>query len=321
MKEPTERHFEALQPNLTSEEACLSAVLDLNSFQEIGLSKAVSDFYTAFTGVSKAPEDLQTRISAYSVDPNPQGPSDISARTSYVEGFEIAASVVVDFEIRSTRVGEMLNLDFVKTTEGLQVMRRGLVRKDEEVVRGYTQQLTEYELAALARDALAAKDLIIEDDAELMKLGPLVEEEAEDGSRRFHIGDILSITTSSRLISPRGVDGIRDILSYMTNDRPFTTQLGRFAEECKPYLEKQLGEAINPYSEVPESVKDRLTLCKWLLSVTDSMNGDPFLKIDKINEEDHTVLDPMTELELDYGPEIKNRFIQIDPDSFTQDKE
>lgn len=319
MNDPVERRLEALQPNLAPEEACLSVLLDLNEFQEVGPGKAVGDFYTAFTG-SQAPEDLRTRISTHPVEQNPQDPPHFSPQTSYVEGFEIAATVVVDFDARDAGVREMLNLDFVKTSEGLQVMRRELFRQGEEVAPRYTQRLTEDELAALARDALATKDLIVEEDAELMKLGPLVEEQAEDGSRRFHIGDILSITTG-RLTSPRGMDGIYDILGYMTDDSPFTTQLGRFAEECKPYLEKQLGDAINPYSEVPESVKDSLSLYKWLHGVTESMDGDPFLKVGKIGEEDHAVLDPMTELELDHGPEIKKKFIQIDPSSFEQDEE
>jgi hypothetical protein len=214
----------------------------------------------------------------------------------------------------------MLNLDFVKTAEGLRLMQRGLVRQREGVVPRYTRELNEEELAALVRDAIATKELIVEEDAELMKLGPLVEAPAEDGSRRFHIGDILSITTG-RLVSPRRMDGIYDILGYMTNDSPFTTQLGRFAEECRPHLEKQLGEAIKPYSEVPEGVNDTLSLYKWLHTVTEGMKGDPFLKVGKIGEEDHAVMDPMTELELDHGPEIMKKVISIDPHSFEQDED
>lgn len=319
MNDPADRRFEALQPNLTPEEACLSALLDLNEFQEVGPGKPVSNFYSAFTG-TEAPEDLRTRISTHPIEQNPQGPPHFSPQESYVDGYDIAATVVVDFDAREAGVREMLNLDFVKTAEGLRLMRRELFRQGEGTVMRYTRGITEDELAALARDATATKELIVEEDAELMKLGPLVEEQAEDGSRRFHIGDILSVTTG-RLTSPRGMDGIYDILGYMTDDSPFTTQLGRFAEECKPYLEKQLGEAIKPFSEVPDSVKDSLSLYKWLHGVTDSMDGDPFLKVGKIGEEDHAVLDPMTELELDHGPEIKKKFIQIDPSSFEQDEE
>lgn len=319
MNDPADRRFEALQPNLTPEEACLSALLDLNEFQEVGPGKPVNDFYAAFTGAD-APEDLRTRITTHPVEQSPQGPPHFSPQESYVDGYEIAATVVVDFDAREAGVREMLNLDFVKTADGLKLMQRELFRQGEGVVMQYTRGITEEELAALARDAAATKELIVEEDAELMKLGPLVEEQAEDGSRRFHIGDILSVTTG-RLVSPRGMDGIYDILGYMTDDSPFTTQLGRFAEECKPHLEARLGEALKPYSEIPEGIKDSLSLYKWLHGVTDSMEGDPFLKVGKIGEEDHAVLDPMTELELDHGPEIKKKFIQIDPSSFEQDEE
>ena len=318
MSDPYEQRLEALQPNFTPEEACLSALLDLNTFQEMGPGKAVSEFYTAFTG-AEAPEDLRTRISTHPVEQNPQDPPHFSPQESYVEGFEIAATVVVDFDASEGGVREMLNLDFVKTTEGLRLMQRQLFRQGEDVVMQYTRRTKEEELAALARDAVATKELVVEEDAELMKLGPLVEEQAEDGSRRFHIGDVLSITTG-RLVSPRGIEGIYDILGYMTDDSPYTTQLGRFAEECLPYLEKQLGQTIRLYSEVPESVKDSLSLYKWLHGVSDGMNGDPFLKVSKIGEDDHAVIDPMTELELDHGPEIRKKIINIDPSSFERDE-
>lgn len=53
--------------------------------------------------------------------------------------------------------------------------------------------------------------------------------------RQFHLGDILSVTTD-RLLSPSGVDGLYDILNYMTGDNLFTHQLCRASEQCKPYL-------------------------------------------------------------------------------------
>ena len=53
--------------------------------------------------------------------------------------------------------------------------------------------------------------------------------------KQFHIGDVLSITTG-HLVSPRGMEGIYDILNFMTGDNLFTHQLPRASEECKPYL-------------------------------------------------------------------------------------
>lgn len=54
-------------------------------------------------------------------------------------------------------------------------------------------------------------------------------------TRHFHIGDILSVTTG-RLVSPRLMGGIYDILNYMTGDDLYTHQLPRAMRECKPAL-------------------------------------------------------------------------------------
>jgi hypothetical protein len=57
-------------------------------------------------------------------------------------------------------------------------------------------------------------------------------------TKRYHLGDILSITTG-RLVSPRHMDGVYDILNFMTGDDLYTHQLPRAADECRPYLAKQ----------------------------------------------------------------------------------
>lgn len=56
--------------------------------------------------------------------------------------------------------------------------------------------------------------------------------------REFHIGDILSITTG-RLVSPRHVEGIYDILAYMAGEDVWTHQIPRISEEAKPVLLRQ----------------------------------------------------------------------------------
>jgi len=63
----------------------------------------------------------------------------------------------------------------------------------------------------------------------------------EEGMKEYHIGDILSITTS-RLVSLRRTDGVYDILNYMTDDNLFTHQLPRASEACRPALLEQYPE-------------------------------------------------------------------------------
>lgn len=54
-------------------------------------------------------------------------------------------------------------------------------------------------------------------------------------SRKFDVGDVLSITTGC-VVSPRGMDGIYDILHFMTGDSLFTHQLVRAASAAAPVL-------------------------------------------------------------------------------------
>lgn len=57
-------------------------------------------------------------------------------------------------------------------------------------------------------------------------------------SKRFHLGDVLTITTDL-LVSPRHVAGVYDILNYMTGDNLFTHQLPRAGRVCAPELLRQ----------------------------------------------------------------------------------
>ena len=57
-------------------------------------------------------------------------------------------------------------------------------------------------------------------------------------TKKFHLGDVLSITTG-RLVSPRQMVGVHDILNFMTGDDLSTHQLPRVGDECKPHLLEQ----------------------------------------------------------------------------------
>ncbi|MEU9218964.1 hypothetical protein AB0D47_20710 [Streptomyces sp. NPDC048376] len=65
-------------------------------------------------------------------------------------------------------------------------------------------------------------------------LGPAVQSE----SRAFPLSDILSVTTEL-LLSRRHMDGLYEILGYMTGESLFTHQLPRANDTCKPVLLQQ----------------------------------------------------------------------------------
>lgn len=52
------------------------------------------------------------------------------------------------------------------------------------------------------------------------------------------MGDILSVTTG-RIVSPRHMEGIYDILDFMTGENLYIYQVPRASRQCKPYLLKQ----------------------------------------------------------------------------------
>lgn len=108
--------------------------------------------------------------------------------------------------------------------------------------------------------------------------------------RQFHLGDILSITTG-RLVSLRHMDGVYDILDYMTGDSLYTHQLPRAGDECKPYLLEQypfLNE-ITGEEVTPQNYKE------WLETQVQKYGEQH--KVRPIHFEDHEIIDPVDELQ------------------------
>jgi hypothetical protein len=83
--------------------------------------------------------------------------------------------------------------------------------------------------------------------------------------RDFHIGDVLSVTTG-KLVSPRHVDGLYDLLGYMTGESLMTHQLPRASDQCRPEILRQHPDLERV--EVPETVKDEATCLSWLLGIS-----------------------------------------------------
>lgn len=74
-----------------------------------------------------------------------------------------------------------------------------------------------------------------------------------DELRWFDVGDILSVT-DGRLLSKRHMQGVYDILNYMTKDSLFTHQLPRASEVCRPYLREQHSDLV--ITDIPEFTGD-----------------------------------------------------------------
>mgnify|MGYP001172845513 FL=1 len=106
-------------------------------------------------------------------------------------------------------------------------------------------------------------------------------------SKNFHIGDILSITTG-KLVSPNHMDGIYEILDYMTGDKLFTHQLPRASEECKPFLLKQMPWLI----EISAEEVNRENWETWLAEIVQKYGE--FHKVEEIPSDYHSYINPLT---------------------------
>lgn len=110
--------------------------------------------------------------------------------------------------------------------------------------------------------------------------------------RSFDLGDILSVTTG-RLVSPRHMDGVHDVLNHMTGDSLFTHQLPRASDECKPFLLAQhpdLGDV-----DVPEQFDGEAHVLRWLAEQVDRF-GDR-RDVATVPTDAHVRIDPVAELQ------------------------
>lgn len=105
----------------------------------------------------------------------------------------------------------------------------------------------------------------------------------------FHLGDILSITTG-RLVSPRLMGGVYDILNYMTQDNLYTHQLPRAGDECKPWLLRQHPQLRT----VDASSIDRDNWQDWLAEQVKLFGKE--LLVEPIPRDDHDYIEPIAEL-------------------------
>jgi hypothetical protein len=76
-------------------------------------------------------------------------------------------------------------------------------------------------------------------------------------TKSFELGTLLSVTTGRLLTKgegPRdnGIGQMYKLLGWMTNDEPFTHQLPRFAEECKPWLLRWFPDLQKASDAIPE---------------------------------------------------------------------
>jgi hypothetical protein len=117
--------------------------------------------------------------------------------------------------------------------------------------------------------------------------------------RDFHLGDILSVTTG-RLVSPRHVDGVYDLLGFMVGEPLWTHQIPRVAEECAGPLLAKHPQLVDV--QVPAQFDGKEHVLAWLEEQV-AKYGEMF-PVTPLPAKDHTSIDPLTELRM-MCPEMK----------------
>jgi hypothetical protein len=112
-------------------------------------------------------------------------------------------------------------------------------------------------------------------------------------TRDFHLGDILSVTTGL-LVSPRHIDGVYDVLNWMTGDSLFTHQLPRAGEECKGPLLAQHPDLAEV--QVPDAFTGKEHVLAWLAEQVERYGETR--PVAPIDPERHLRIDPIDEIKM-----------------------
>jgi hypothetical protein len=110
-------------------------------------------------------------------------------------------------------------------------------------------------------------------------------------ARAFHLGDVLTITTGA-LVSPRHMDGVYDILNWMTGDNLFTHQLPRAMDECQGPLLAQHPDLAAIV--LPDFGDGKAAVYAWLAEQV-TVYGET-REVTPLDPADHTRMNPITEL-------------------------
>lgn len=109
-----------------------------------------------------------------------------------------------------------------------------------------------------------------------------------DEQRDFDLGDILSVTTG-KLVSPRHIAGVYDILNFMTGESLFTHQLPRVGREASPVLLAQHPQLADiDHSSVGPGKWEA-----WLAEQVAKYGAK--LPVRPMNIDQHERIDPMSE--------------------------
>jgi hypothetical protein len=136
------------------------------------------------------------------------------------------------------------------------------------------------------------------------------EKEENMETKQFHIGDVLSVILDQK-VSPRGLEGMQDLLNFMTDDYLHNLQWERTIKECKPHLLLQFPQFDTPQMDFAraelrlmlESLtgkeRSRHLVLGWLSKLTSGKYGikcEEMLTVKPLPKGVHQFTDPIAEV-------------------------
>lgn len=128
-------------------------------------------------------------------------------------------------------------------------------------------------------------------------------------TKRFPLRVLLTVTTGRLLTEPKGerdngISDVYEILGWMTNDEPFTHQLPRFADECRPWLFRWFPMLELANAEHAMACLDVLMgtrgprdgINEWLATTEKACGLQAEYDVPRIPADDHTAKHPYDEL-------------------------
>lgn len=113
-------------------------------------------------------------------------------------------------------------------------------------------------------------------------------------SKRFHIGDILSVT-SGILVSPEHIGGVYQILDWMVDESLMTHQLPRVSRECEPFL-RQTFPDLAAIDVEAAAITSEAELTTWFASLEPQYGTHR--DVPKLPAGDHTAIHPLAEIKM-----------------------
>lgn len=110
-------------------------------------------------------------------------------------------------------------------------------------------------------------------------------------TKDFHVGDVLSAATG-RLVSPRGIGGVYDVLNWMAGESVYTHQLPRISRESAPVILAAHPGLQAAFDEVEQVNRDnwREWLATWV-----ARYGE-MIAVPRMTIAEHERIDPISEL-------------------------